>query len=82
MSGHVELGYDPDATVASVGNNVAHFCLRVIAAVRTLPVKFRKLAALDAKSLIIGKVLVQNVQLDGAHGINVALNYGSRNPAP
>src|SRR4029077_5299930 len=53
--------------------------LRVIQAIGSHFVQFRKALALDAKALVVGKVQVHNIHLHRSHSIHVALEHVERN---
>src|SRR5579864_1592398 len=58
VSGYVEFGYDANAAVVGVGDQVANVILGVIKAVGAFFLQLGKGLAFHAKSLVIGKVEV------------------------
>src|SRR6185312_16618032 len=76
MSRHVELGHHSNATIARVCHDFADLCLRVVETVRAHALQFGITFALDANALIVGQMPVQNVELDGGHAVERALDLG------
>ncbi len=73
VTGHVELGHHADAAIVRVGDEIADFILRIKQALGTHAGEFGEYFALDAESLVVGKMPVQDVHLDGGHAVEVAL---------
>ena len=82
MAGHLELRNDADAAIAGVAHQFARVVLRVEEAVGALGGQFGKELALDAKALVVDKVPVEDVQLHGSHGVDVALQNVERLEMP
>ena len=75
VSGNVELGDHADAAIVRVGDEVANFVLRIEHAVGAHARELGKYFALDAESLVIGKMPVQDVQFHCGHRVEVALEH-------
>src|SRR5436305_14942973 len=73
VSRNVELRHDTYAALSGVRDNFARLVLRIEKTVRAHLMKLRKLLALDAKALIFSQVPVQDIELDGGHRVQVAL---------
>src|SRR5215472_1392170 len=78
MAGRVELWNNADAAIMRIRDEVADLSLCVVVAFRSHARQFGKHLALDAKSLIVGKVPVQHVHLHGLHAVKSALEYVNR----
>ncbi len=52
VTGNIKLRHDANAAIASVSDDLSHLFLRVVVAVGAKLMQFRKLLALDAKSLV------------------------------
>src|SRR5260370_26978412 len=78
VAGCVELGNDPDTAIMSIGDEFADFALRVIEAFRSHLMQLGELLALDAETLIVGEMPVQDVHLYRGHAIDVALENVER----
>ena len=74
VSGHVELGDDADATGVGVGDDVADLILGVEEAVGAESGEAGKELAFDAEALVLGEVPVEDVELDGSHSVEIALD--------
>src|SRR5437764_1445606 len=74
MPRHVKRRYDTYAAHARVLDDVAYLRLRVIHPIRPHQLELRILAALDTEALILSQVPVQDVQLDGGHAVQIALD--------
>src|SRR5262249_558068 len=72
---HVKLRHHADATVARVGDDVPDLLLRVVPPAGRHLLQFGKALAFYAKALIVRKMPVQNVELYGFHGVEIAF-YG------
>src|SRR3984893_1939918 len=75
----LELPQHADAAVVRVGNEITNVILGVIQAIGTHLMQPGKLLALDAKTLVVGKMQMQNVHLHGSHSIQIALKHIERN---
>src|SRR5438552_12404714 len=73
MTGYVKLGNDTDGALAGVTDKLPYLVLAVIESIRSHLMKLRKFFALNAKSLILGQMPMQNIELDRRHRIEVAL---------
>ena len=82
MSRDIELGHYPDAAVAGVGDDLAHLVLGVVAAIGPQLVKLREDLALDPEALVLGKVPVQDVELDRRHPVQRSLQRRQRQKHP
>ena len=80
MAGNVELRHHADAAVARVGHDVADLVLRVVEAVGALLVQLGEALALHAEALVVGEVPVEDVELHGGHGVEIALHHFERHP--
>ena len=69
MTGHIELRHNADATGARIADNLPRLFLGVELPVGPHAGQLRKYFALDAEALIVGKVPVEDVQLDGRHAV-------------
>jgi hypothetical protein len=78
VAGNVELGHHANAAIAGVGDELADFVLRVIHAVGAHAGEPGKFLALDAESLVVGKVPVHDIQLHCCHRVEVALEHLDR----
>ena len=74
VAGHVELRHDADAAGAGVGDDVPGLFLGVVEAIGAGGSELGKELALDAEALILGEVPVEDVELHGGHGVEVALD--------
>ena len=79
MSGHVELRNNANAAVPRIGDQVAHFVLRVVEAVRAHLLQLGKFLALDPEALVLREVPVKYVQLHRCHAIEITLQDVERN---
>src|SRR6185369_13916597 len=71
VSGHVELRQYAHAAIGSVGDDVARFVLRVEEAIRAHAGEAWEDFALDAESLVIGEVPVEDVHLGNGDGVDL-----------
>ena len=78
VAGHIELRHHADAAIMRVGNEVANLSLRIKHAIGSRLGELGKLLALDAESLVIGKMPVQHVHFYRSHAVNVALKHVER----
>ena len=74
VAGHLELRYDADAAVARVLDDLARILLGVEEVVGAEAGEFGIELALDAEALIFGEVPVEDVELDGGHAVEGALD--------
>ncbi len=74
VPGHIKFRHDADAAIARIGNHVTNLILRVIQAVRSQLVEFRKFPALDAEALVFRKVPVEDVHFHDFHAVKVSLD--------
>ena len=78
MAGNIELRHHTDAAIARVGYDLPDLGLRVEQAVRPFLVQLGKPLALHAEALVFGEVPVEDVELHGGHGVQIALHYIER----
>ena len=71
---HIEFGSHANASIARVGDHIAHFALRVIQPVGAHLVQLGKFFALDAEALVFRQMPVKNIELHRRHAIKVALD--------
>src|SRR5579875_346148 len=74
MPRHIELGYDSDAALPGVSDNLAHFGLCIKLAIGAVFRQAGKSPALHPESLIIRQMPVQYVHLHCCQGIDGALD--------
>ena len=74
VAGHLKLRHDADAAVVRVGDDLARLLLRVEEAVGALRCERGESEALHPEALVFGEVPVEDVHLDGGHGIEGALD--------
>jgi hypothetical protein len=74
VAGDVELGDDANAAIAGEGDHLANLLLCVEVAVGTELLKLGIELALDAESLVVRQVPVEDVELDGGHRFEVSLD--------
>ena len=75
VSGHVEFWNHADPAVARIGHEVADLGLRVVLSLRAQLLQLGKALALDAETLIVGKMPVQDIHLHRRHSVEVPLQY-------
>ena len=78
VSRDIKFRHHPNPSVSSVHNNLAHLILRVVQTIRSHRMEFWKFLALDAKALVLREVPMKHIELDGGHGIEVALEHLGR----
>src|SRR3984893_6410610 len=78
----IELRQHPDATIAGVREQVANLILAVIQAIGTHLMQPGELLALDPKTLVVGKMQMQNIHLHCGHSIQIALKNAQWNEVP
>ncbi len=79
VTGHVELRNHANAALMCVGDEVANLRLRVIESAGTVFLQLWELLALDAESLIVGKMPVQDVHLHRGHAVDISSEHIERN---
>src|SRR5438270_11335454 len=75
VAGDVELGHHANATIMGIGDELANLFLRVKHAVGSHAGQLGKFLTFHAKTLIVGKMPVQNVHLYGGHAVEVAFEH-------
>src|SRR5205814_10577128 len=78
MTGNIKLGHDANAAVASISDDLTHLILCVEETIRTERMKFGKLLAFDAETLVLSQMPVKDVQLDCRHRIEVPFEHFHR----
>src|SRR6267378_6790597 len=79
MARHLKLRDNTDAAIMCVGHELANLSLSVILPVGPCFVQPGKTLALDAETLVVIQVPVQNIHLHRCHSIEVALEHVQRN---
>lgn len=79
MAGHIELRHNADATIPGVRDDVADLGLGVVFAIGPPPLQQRIPFAFDAKSLVVGQVPVEDIQLYRGHAIKGSFHATHRN---
>jgi len=74
VAGHLKLRYDADAAVAGVLDDLSGVLLGIEEAVGADAGEFGIELALDAETLIFREVPVEDVELDGSHAVEGALD--------
>src|SRR5262249_17405652 len=80
VSGHIEFRHHPNAAIARVRNQFPDLIPRVVVAAGAHLVQFWEFLALDAESLVLAEVEVENVHLHGFHAVERALYDFYRHP--
>ena len=82
VAGNIELGHHANAAVARVRDHIANLLLRVVKTIGAELLQLRKTLALDAKTLVVGEVPMEDVQLHGRHAVQIALDHFDGHPVP
>src|SRR5262249_11344234 len=80
VTGNVEFRNDADAAIPGVIHHLPDLRLRVVEAVRSFLMEFRKQLAFDAKALIVRQMPVEDIQLDRRHRVEIAQDDLDRHP--
>src|SRR6267378_6417680 len=79
MARHLKLRDNTDAAIMCVGHELANLSLCVILPVGPCFLQPGKTLALDAETLVVIQVQVQDIHLHRCHSIEVALEHVQRN---
>ena len=79
---NIKLRNYADATFAGVEDEITHLSLRVEESSRSELSKLGASPTLHAKTLVIGEMKMEDVQLDGCHSIDVSFEDLNRHKVP
>jgi hypothetical protein len=74
VGGHVELGNDPNSPITGVFHHIPNLIVSVEFSIRTLLVQFWEGPAFHTETLILRKMPMQDIHLDGGHAIQIPLD--------
>src|SRR5271155_813330 len=78
VPGNIELGHNPDATIARVRDNFAGLLLSIEKSIGAQPSELGESPTLHAEALVFTQMPVENVQLHSGHPVERAFNNVER----